>query len=129
MPFFSHSLAIVLWFGCAIGEHLITNRLHERCSRLTNNDKQSTFPGLLKKRLFLFILKTCNFFFTEMYELAKGISWTKMQEIFRFRNSSRYNLRSHNTFEIPFRNYVSNGTEPISYLGPKVGSWCWCQIT
>ena len=57
---------------------------------------------------------------TEMYKLAKGISPTIMQQIFRFQNSSRYNLGSQNTFEIPFRNHVYNGTESISYLGPKV---------
>ena len=55
-----------------------------------------------------------------MYQLAKGISPIIMQEILRFQNSSRYNLRSQNTFEIPFRNSVYNGTESMSYLGPKV---------
>ena len=55
-----------------------------------------------------------------MYQLAKGISPIIMQEILRFQNSSRYNLRSQNTFEIPFRNSVYNGTESMSYLGPNV---------
>ena len=54
------------------------------------------------------------------YKLAKGISPTKMQEIFRFRNSSRYNLRGQNTFKFPIINHVYNGTESISYLDPKV---------
>ena len=61
-----------------------------------------------------------HFLVTEMYKLAKGISPTIMQVILRFRNSSIHNLRSQNTFEIPFRNSVYNGTESISYLGPKV---------
>ena len=61
-----------------------------------------------------------QFLVTEMYKLAKGISPTIMQEMFRFRNSSRYNSRSENTFEIPFRNSVYNGTGPISYLGTGV---------
>ena len=43
-----------------------------------------------------------------------------MQEIFRFRNNRRYNLRSQITFEIPFRNSVYNGTESIIYLTANV---------
>ena len=60
------------------------------------------------------------FLVTEMYKLAKGISPTIIQETFRFRNSRKCNLRSQNTFEVPFRNSVYNGTVSISYLGPKV---------
>ena len=55
-----------------------------------------------------------------MYKLAKGVSPTIKEEIFWFRNSSRYNLRGQDIFEIPFRNSVYNGTESLSYLGPKV---------
>ena len=67
-------------------------------------------------------IKTRNLYFlaTEMYRLAKGISPTNMQEIFRFQNNRSYNLRSQNTFEIPFRNSAHNGTESISDLGPRV---------
>ena len=43
-----------------------------------------------------------------------------MLEIVRFRNSRRYNLRSQNTSEIPFRNSAYNGTKSISYLDPNV---------
>ena len=97
------------------------NRLHERCLRLIYNDKQSTFYELLEKDCSVSIhTRPFQFLVTEMYKLAEGISPTIMQEIIRFRNSSRYNLRSQNTFEIPFRNSVYNGTESISYLGPKL---------
>ena len=61
-----------------------------------------------------------QFLVMEMCKLAKGISPTIMQEIFRFRNSSRYNLWSQNTFEIPFRNSIYNATGLISYLDPGV---------
>ena len=55
-----------------------------------------------------------------MYKLAKGVSPTIKEEIFWFRNSSRYNLRGQDIFEIPFRNLVYNSNESISYLGPYV---------
>ena len=61
-----------------------------------------------------------QFLITEMCKLAKGISPTIMQEIFRFPNNKRHNLGSQTNFKIPFRNSVYNGTESISYLGPKV---------
>ena len=56
---------------------------------------------------------------TEIYKLAKDLSKNNA-EIFRFHNSRRYDLRYQNTFEIPFRNSLYNGTESISYLGPKM---------
>ena len=104
------------------------NRLHERSLRLIYNDKHSTFRELLEKYCSVsekvcsvsIHIRNLQFFLTEMYKLAKGISPTIMQQIFRFQNSSRYNLGSQNTFEIPFRNHVYNGSESISYLGPKV---------
>ena len=56
---------------------------------------------------------------TEIYKLAKDLS-KNHAEIFRFHNSRRYDIRHQNTFEIPFRNSLYNGTESISYLGPKM---------
>lgn len=53
-----------------------------------------------------------------MYTLAKGISPTIMENVFRFPNNRRYNLRSQITFQTPFRDFVYNGTESISYLPP-----------
>ena len=96
------------------------NRLHERCLRLIYNDKHSTFHELLKNDCSVSI-HTWNlqFLLMEMYNLPKGISPTIMEEIFRFQNSNKYNLRSQNIFEIPFRNSVYNGTESISYLGAQ----------
>ena len=57
-----------------------------------------------------------------MYKLAK-VSLQQQQEIFRFRNNRRCNLRSQNTFEISFRSSVY--TESIYYLSTKV----WEHVT
>ena len=59
-----------------------------------------------------------------MYKLAKGISLAMMQEILKIRNNKKYNLRSQNTFEIPFTNSLYNGNESISYLVQKFGNLC-----
>ena len=98
------------------------NRLHERCLRLICNNKHSKFHELFKKHCSASIhTRNLQFFVTEMYKLAKGISPTVMQEIFRFWNNSRYNSRRQNAFEIPFRNSVYNGTSSITYLGQRFG--------
>ena len=118
-PQFSYCPLVWMCYSRTLNNKI--NRLHERCLRQIYNDKHSTFHELLEKDCSVSIhTRNLQFLVTEMYKLAKGISPTIMQEIFRFRNSSRYNLRSQNTFEIPFRNHVYNGTESISYLGPKV---------
>ena len=54
-----------------------------------------------------------------MHKLAKGISLTILQEIVKIKKKQD-NLRSQNSFEIPFRNSVYSVTESISYLGPKL---------
>ena len=97
------------------------NRLYKRCLRLIYNNKHSTFHELLKRDCFgSFHIQNLQFLVMKMYKLAKGISPTIMQEMFKFQNSSTYNLRSQNTFEIPFRNNGYNSTKSISYLGPNV---------
>ena len=97
------------------------NRLYERYLRLIYNVKHSIFHELLKNDSSVSIhTRNLQFLLMEMYKLAIGISPTIMQEIFRFPNSSRYNLSSQNTFETPFRNSVYNSTESKSYLGPKI---------
>ena len=113
--------------------HVRVSLLHERCLRLTFNDKHSTFHEFSKKDCPVSIhTRSLQFLVTGMYKLAKSISLTIMQESFRFWNSSKYNLRSQNIFEIPFRNSVYNGTESVSYLTQKFGSLCqvtWKELT
>ena len=57
---------------------------------------------------------------TEMYKLAKCISPTIMKEICRVENNRSYNLKSQNTFKIPFRNSIYISTEFISHFGTKL---------
>ena len=42
-----------------------------------------------------------------------------MKEIFRIREENGYNLRHQNTFKRLILNTVYNGTETVSFLGPK----------
>ena len=56
----------------------------------------------------------------EMYKVVNGGSPEIMKEIFRIREENGYNLRHQNTFTHPIVNSVYNGTETVSFLGPKI---------
>ena len=49
-----------------------------------------------------------------------GSSLEIMKEIFRIREGNGYNLRHQNTFKRPIVNSVYNGTETVSFFGPKI---------
>ena len=60
-----------------------------------------------------------------MYKLSKDISPTKTQESLRLQNNSKYNLRSQNTFKIPFKNSLYNGTLTQYFiLAQRFRSFC-----
>ena len=121
--FFQLSYCPLVWMCHSRWLNDKINRLHRRCLRLIYNSKHSTLHEFLRKDCSVSIhTRNLQFRFTEMYKLAKDISPTIMQEIFRFRNCSRYNLTSRNYFEIPFRNFVYNGTELMSHLAQSSGA-------
>ena len=97
------------------------NRLHERCLRITYNDKTSSFQELLEKDGSTSIhdhnLQTLA---TEMFKVLKGISPVIISNIFQQRKSDRYEFRQNSCFILPSVNSVHNGTETVRYLGPKI---------
>ena len=99
MPFFGmFSYCPFVWMCHSRIINNKINRLHEKGLRLIYHDKHSTFHGLLKKDCSVSIhTRSLQFRVTEIHKLAKDIS-PIMQEIFRLRNSSKYNLRSQKHF-------------------------------
>ena len=67
------------------------NRLHERCLRLTYNDKKSSFKELLE--IVSSHSRNLGALATEIYKTCHGISPTIMNEIFTLRHQNQYNLR------------------------------------
>ena len=55
-----------------------------------------------------------------MYKVMNGVSLKIMKEIFRIREENGYDLRNQNTFKRLIVNLVYNGTETVSFLGPKI---------
>ena len=70
------------------------NRLHERCLRITYNDKTSTFKELLEKDNSVSIhYRNILGLAIEMYEVANGMTPEIVNEIFQLRQKSYNNLR------------------------------------
>ena len=92
------------------------NRLHDD----NNNDNKSSFQELLDKDKGVTIhVKNVRALAIEMFKVSNNYSTSLMSQIFDKRNNV-YNFR--NPSEFARRNVRSafNGTESISFLGPKI---------
>ena len=96
------------------------NRLHERCLRMIYNDKHSNFEELLVKDNSVSIHhNNIHTLAIEIYKVAKGICPEIMNDIFKLRENTHYNLRYTSQFLVDPIHSVFNGSESASYLGPK----------
>ena len=97
------------------------NRLHERCLRIRYNDKRSSFNALLEKDGSVSIHeRNIKILPTEMFKVNKNLELPLMQDIFKLKDQSHYNLRYNFLFFRPLVKSVYKGTESLSFLGPKV---------
>ena len=100
------------------------NSIHERALRITYVDNVSSFQELLEKDNSVSIHhKNIQVLATEMFKTSKNLSPDLVREIFQTR-SVPCNLRSDNNFASRHVNSVYHGTEPLSFLGPKI----WEQV-
>ena len=101
------------------------NRLHKRCLRIIYNDKLSDFEELLHKDNSVSIrYNNVHALATEMYKVVNSVSPEIMNEVFKQRSNSPYNLRHTSHFFVNPIHSVYNSTESASYLVPKI----WEQI-
>ena len=90
-------------------------------ARLIYNDKQSSYEELLIKDGTVSIHhRNIQTLATEMFKVKNEMSPEIICDIFTQRINNHYNLRHINHFETPFVRTVYNGTESVSYLGPKI---------
>ena len=95
------------------------NRLHERALRIVYKNSQLTFEELLKKdNSFSIHHRNLQKLSTEIYKVNNNLSPSIMKGIFPTREFS-YDLRIKNPFKSVNVNTVFNGTETISFRGPK----------
>ena len=97
------------------------NRLHERCLRIIYNDKHSNFEELLVKDNSVSIHhNNIHTLAIEIYKVANGICLEIMNDIFKLRGNTHYNLRGTSQFLVYLIHSAFNGSESASYLGSKI---------
>ena len=97
-------------------------KLHERCFRVTYNDKKSTFQKLLDKDKSVSIQnQNLQVRATEMYNVAKRLCPKIFTNTFMPRNQPNHNLRHITCFKMPLVvNSVYKETESIAFLDRKI---------
>ena len=90
------------------------NPLHERCLRIIYSDKKSKFDELLDKDESVSIHhQNIQKLGIEMFKVLNGENPQTVNEIFRIRDGTSYELRQRSCFHIPSVNTVFSGTESI----------------
>ena len=101
--------------------NLKINRLHPRCLRIIYSDKKSSFDELFDKDKSVSIHHQ-NFqkLGIEMFKVLNSENPQIVNEIFRIRDETSYELRQISCFHVPSVNTVFSGTESIRFLDPKI---------
>ena len=101
------------------------NRPHERCLRISYNDKRSTFEELLPKENSVSVdHNNIHAIAIEMYKVVNGISPEIMNEGFKLKEETHCHLKHTAQFLVDSIHSVFNGSESVSYLGPKIWEQC-----
>ena len=110
----------LIWMFHSRGLNHKINSLHKRALRITFSDNDLTFEDLLIKDNSVSVHhRNLQLLATEMFKSYNCLSPNIINEIFEH-NTSTYNLRNRNFYRSRKVNSVYNGTESLSYLGPKI---------
>ena len=97
------------------------SNLHERCLQLIYSNKKSSSESLLGKDGSVSILhRNIEALAMEMHEVKSGDTPKIFSDLFNQKEVSPYNLKRHPEFRVPLTRTVYQGSESISYLGPKI---------
>ena len=97
------------------------NRLHERCLFVIYNNKQSSFSELVEKDSSVSIhIRYIQSLATEMFSVSRNILPPIMNDNFKQKNNSRYNLVQIFEFSGPLVKTVYHRSKSVSFLEPKI---------
>ena len=97
------------------------NLLHERCLRIIYNDKHSNFEELLVKDNSVSIHhNTIHTLAIKIYKVANGMCPEIMNEIFKLRENTHYNLRGTSQFLVDPIHSFFNGSEQRLIWEPRI---------
>ena len=95
------------------------NKLQERALRIVYKDTHSSFEELLRRdNSFTLHQKNLQKLATEMYKINNNLAPSLMDDIFP-KGENPYDTRSKNPFQGYNIRTVKNGSETISFRGPK----------
>ena len=115
---FNYCLLIWMFHSHIINDKF--NRLHERCLRLLDGDKWSSFEKLLQQDKSVAIrTRNLQILPTGVFKVHRNISPLIFGEIFH-QLDINYNLRINSDFAISNVRSVFHGSKSVSYLGPKI---------
>ena len=98
------------------------NRLHERALRLAYKDSKSTFEELLDlDKSFTIHHRNLQELVTEIFKVKNNLSPSFMKSVFPD-SLNPYNLRNGPEFKTSNIHTVANGSETITFRGPKTWS-------
>ena len=108
--------------GCVtIAQKIQKNRLYERCLHIIYNYQQSSFSELLEKDGSVSIhMRNIQSLVIEMFRVSRNISLLIMNDNFKRKDNSLYNLRKISEFSRPLVKSVHPGSESVSFPGPKI---------
>ena len=97
------------------------NRLHERCLFVIYNNKQSSFSELVEKDSSVSIhIRYIQSLATEMFSVSRNMLSPIMNDNFKQKNNSRYNLIQIFKFSGPLVKTVFHRSKSVSFLEPKI---------
>ena len=109
----------LIWMFHSRKQNNVINRIHERALRIVYKDHNSTFQELLNKDNSVSIHhRNLQKLVTEMYNVKNNLSPSIMKDVFEERHIP-YGLRNDCTWSSSNIRTVYNGTETISFRGPK----------
>ena len=115
--YFSYGPLICMFHSRLLNNQI--NKIHERALRIVYSDETSSFENLLTRdNSFTIHERNVQTLAIEVFKVVRGISPEIMKNVFRLKKCIQY--QSNQIFDTHNIRSVYNGTDTLSFLGPKI---------